>query len=214
MSTVATLDTAPPAPGSTILPAPVASGPEVFNAAEWLVTRHARTTPDKRAITALDLDRSVRTLTYGELDEAVRRFAAALVATGVRPEERLLLCMGDTPELLTAFLAGLRIGAVPVPVSTMLKPQDISALATDSRARLVALSSEFAQLGSAVGGCRDVADVVVLTEGELPAVSGARVRSWQSFLAAGADLLEQVAEPYPTVADSPAFWLYTSGTTG
>jgi benzoate-CoA ligase family protein len=185
-----------------------------FNAAEWLVTRHARATPGRRAITAIDLDGSVRTLTYADLDAAVRRFAAALVASGVRPEERLLLCMGDTPELLTAFLAGLRIGAVPVPVSTMLTPGDITALTTDSRARLVALSSEFADLGRAVGGCRSVADVVVLTDDPLPEVAGARVHDWGSFVAAGAGCAEQVAEPYPTVADSPAFWLYTSGTTG
>ena len=58
------------------------------------------------------------------------------VASGVRPEERLLLCMGDSAELLTIFLAGLHIGAVPVPVSTMLKPKDIAVLARDSRARL------------------------------------------------------------------------------
>ena len=205
---MATLDTATPAP------APVSTGPEVFNAAEWLVTRNALATPGRRAITAIDLDGSVRTLSYAALDDAVRRFAAALVAAGVRPEERLLLCMGDCPELLTAFLAGLRIGAVPVPVSTMLKPKDIAALATDSRARLVALSSEFAALGSAVGGCREVADVVVLTDGALPEVSGARVRDWVSFVAAGEDFHDHVAEPYPTVADSPAFWLYTSGTTG
>ena len=111
-----------------------------FNAAEWLVTRHALASPDRRAITAVDLDGSVRTGSYGELDRAVRRFAAGLVASGVRPEERLLLCMGDSPELLTAFLAGLWIGAVPVPVSTMLTPKDISVLATDSRARVVVLS--------------------------------------------------------------------------
>src|SRR3954447_24835311 len=212
MSTVATLDTAPPAPD---VPAPPASaGAVLFNAADWLVGRNARATPDRRAITAVDLDGSVRTLTYGELDEAVRRFAAGLVASGVRPEERLLLCMGDSPELLTAFLAGLRIGAVPVPVSTMLKPKDIAALATDSRARLVVLSSEFAELGAAVSGCRDLADVVVLTGSAVPDLPGARVRTWDAFVTAGGDFLEQVAEPYPTVADSPAFWLYTSGTTG
>jgi benzoate-CoA ligase family protein len=203
---VAAVDDAPP------VPAPAVSG-EPFNAAEWLVTRHARAIPDRRAITAIDLDGSVRTLSYAELDDAVRRFAAALVAAGVRPEERLLLCMGDSPELVTAFLAGLRIGAVPVPVSTMLKPHDIRTLAADSRARLLVLGSEFAGLAPAVSGCRDLADVV-LTDGDLPAVPGARVRSWDAFVAAGGDLLEQVAEPYPTVADSPAFWLYTSGTTG
>ena len=208
---MATVDTAPTAPA-----APVPPAPEIFNAAEWLVTRHAVATPDRRAITAIDLDGSVRTISYGELDHAVRRFAAALIASGVRPEERLILCMGDSPELLTAFLAGLRIGAVPVPVSTMLKPKDIAVLARDSRARLVALSSEFVDLAPAVGGLPDLADVVVLTDGgaALPDVEGTRVRDWDSFLTAGADILDRTAEPYPTVADSPAFWLYTSGTTG
>ncbi len=204
-----TVDTAPAAP---VLPAP-----ELFNAADWLVTRHAVATPDRRAVTAIGLDGSVRTLSYAELDHEVRRFAAALLASGVRPEERLLLCMGDTPELLTAFLAGLRIGAVPVPVSTMLTPKDIAVLARDSRARLVALSAEFSALAPAVGGLPDLADVVLLTDDAgtpLPEVEGTRVRDWDAFLTAGGDLLAQVAVPYPTIADSPAFWLYTSGTTG
>jgi benzoate-CoA ligase family protein len=212
---VATVDTAPAAPAG---PAPGADlpAPDLFNAAEWLVTRHARTTPQRRAITAIDLDGSVRTFTYGELEEAVTRLAAALIASGVRPEERLLLCMGDTPELVTAFLAGLRIGAVPVPVSTMLKPKDIAVLARDSRARLVALSSEFTDLAPAVGGLPDLTDVVVLSAAgaPLPVVAGTRVHHWADFVAAGADHLERAATPYPTVADSPAFWLYTSGTTG
>ena len=210
---MATVDSAPAAPASPPAPA----GPELFNAAEWLVTRHALATPDRRAITAIGLDGGVRTYTYGELDQEVRRFAAALIASGVRPEERLVLCMGDTPELVTAFLAGLRIGAVPVPVSTMLKPKDIAVLARDSRARLVALSSEFAELAPAVGGLPDLADVVVLGDdggGALPEVEGTRVRDWTSFVSAGTEFAEQTAAPYPTVADSPAFWLYTSGTTG
>jgi benzoate-CoA ligase family protein len=205
---VATLDTAPAAP-----PAPAPPDDE-FNAASWLVTRHALATPDRRAITAIELDGSVRTLTYGQLEDAVIRVAAALIASGVRPEERLLLCMGDTPELLTAFLAGLRVGAVPVPVSTMLKPKDIALLARDSRARMLFVSEEFAALAAAVGGLRELADVVVVTSGSLPEVDGPRVRDWEAFVTAGADFLERAAVPYPTVADSPAFWLYTSGTTG
>ncbi|WP_029431980.1 benzoate-CoA ligase family protein [Blastococcus sp. URHD0036] len=197
----------------------MAAVPELFNAAEWLVTRHARATPDRRAVVAIDRDGSVRTLTYGEFDDAVAGVAAALVASGVRPEERLLLCMGDTPELLAAFLAGLRIGAVPVPVSTMLTPVDIAAIATDSRARLVVLSAEFTGLAAGLAGQRDLADVVVMgtaADGavELPRVDDVRVRSWAGFLADGAGLRERTAQPYPTVADSPAFWLYTSGTTG
>jgi benzoate-CoA ligase family protein len=214
LSNVAILDTAPPVPPAApggLLPA---AGLVTFNAAEWLVTRHAIATPDRRAITAIDLDGTVRTLTYGQLEAEVHRFAAALVASGVRPEERLLLCLGDSPELLTAFLAGLRIGAVPVPVSTMLKPKDIALIARDSRARMLVVGAEFAALAPAVGGLPDLADVVVLTLDPLPDVAGTRVRDWDTFLSAGADRLDQVAEPYPTVPDSPAFWLYTSGTTG
>jgi benzoate-CoA ligase family protein len=205
---VATLDTAPAALPTAAPPA------DEFNAATWLVTRHAVTTPDRRAITAIDLDGSTRTLTYGQLEEDIVRFAAALIASGVRPEERLLLCMGDTPELLTAFLAGLRIGAVPVPVSTMLKPKDIALIARDSRARALVVSEEFAALAPAVGGLPGLADVVVVTPGALPEVAGPRVRNWAAFVAAGADFVEQAAVPCATIADSPAFWLYTSGTTG
>ena len=203
---MATLDTAPAAP-------PIATADE-FNAATWLVTRHAKATPDRRAITAIDLDGGTRTFTYGQLEEEIVRFAAALIASGVRPEERLLLCMGDTPELLTAFLAGLRIGAVPVPVSTMLTPKDIAVLARDSRARLLVVSEEFAALAPAVGGLTELADVVVVTSGELPEVATTQVRDWNAFVAAGADFRERAAVPYPTIADSPAFWLYTSGSTG
>jgi benzoate-CoA ligase family protein len=122
--------------------------------------------------------------------------------------------MGDCPELVTAFLAGLWIGAVPVPVSTMLKPKDIAGLASDSRARLVVLSSEFADLAPALADQQDLADVVLLTDAPLPRVAGARVSAWGDFVDAGADLLPRLEHPYPTVADSPAFWLYTSGTTG
>ena len=209
---------ASPAAGPATQPGP-AVAPDLFNAADWLVSRHARTDPGRRAITAVDLDGGVSTLTYGELDEAVTDLAAAFLASGVRPEERLLLCMGDCPELLTAFLAGLRIGAVPVPVSTMLTPKDIAVLARDSRARLLAVSREFAALAPAVGGLPGLADVVVLTDrpagaAELPEVTGTRVHDWPGFLAAGAGHREQAATPFPTVADSPAFWLYTSGTTG
>jgi benzoate-CoA ligase family protein len=211
---VAILDTAPSAQPGLPAAASTLPGQEVFNAAEWLVTRHALATPDRRAITAIDLDGSVRTFSYAELEGEVHRFAAALLASEVRPEERLLLCLGDSPELVVAFLAGLRIGAVPVPVSTMLKPKDIALLARDSRARLLVVSSEFVDLARAVGGLPGMADVVVLTPDGLPEVDGTRVRSWGTFVADGAEFVQRAATPCPTVADSPAFWLYTSGTTG
>jgi benzoate-CoA ligase family protein len=79
---------------------------------------------------------------------------------------------------------------------------------------MLVISEEFAEIAPAVGGLRELADVVVVTTGQLPEVAGTRVRTWDAYVTAGADHLERAAAPYPTVADSPAFWLYTSGTTG
>lgn len=202
-------------------PQPTSSGaasgtPEPFNAAVWLLDRNAASSPDRRALLAVGPDDEDRSITYGELQELVRRTAAALVAAGVRAEERLLLVMADTPELVAMFLAGLRIGAVPVPVNTMLTGKDLAVLAADSRAGLLAVTSEFAANAVPSASSPHLREVVVVG-GELPVEVPARVRGWDQFLADGdADAVAQdaVAQPYPTVADSPGFWLYTSGTTG
>jgi benzoate-CoA ligase family protein len=192
---------------------------EAFNAAEWLVSRHAAADPTRRAIVAVDGpvgESEPRTLSYGDLDELVTRAAAGLLAAGIRPEERLLLCMADTPELVALFVAGLKIGAVPVPVSSMMTGKDLTLVALDSRARLLAVSAEFAEAGGAAASRSPYLSEVVVCEGTLPGVAdGPRVRPWSAFLAAaGAADLDQARTPYPTVADSPGFWLYTSGTTG
>ena len=76
--------------------------PDRFNAAEYLVDRHAEC-----GHTAVVTSR--RTLSYAELAEQAHRVAAGLRELGVRPEERLLLCMSDSPGLIALFLGGLYI---------------------------------------------------------------------------------------------------------
>jgi benzoate-CoA ligase family protein len=197
---------------------------DAFNAAQWLLGRNAAATPGRVAVTAVDADGTARDLTYGELDELAWQAAGALVAAGVRAEERLLLCMADSPEVLALFLGGLYIGAVPVPVSTMVTAQDLVTLATDSRAALIAVSPEFTGAATAAAGLPSVREVVVAGEtGDLAPLlaprsgpqSGARVRTLRGFLAAaGPADLAAARDALPTLPDSPAFWLYTSGTTG
>jgi benzoate-CoA ligase family protein len=199
------------------------SADELFNAASWLLGRNAAATPDRVAVTAIGLDGSATDVTYRELDDLAWQAAAALVAAGIRAEERILLCMADSPELLALFLGGLYIGAVPVPVSTMATAADLTALAGDSRARLLAVSSEFAAAAAGAAGLPGLREVAV--DGEtidlapllVPsrARTGARVRTLRGFLAAaGPADLAAARGAAPTLADSPAFWLYTSGTTG
>src|SRR5438128_3743329 len=83
-------------------------------------------------------------LSYGQLYERVCRTAGGLRRLGLQPEQRLMMFMADSPEFVTVFLAALRIGAVPVPVSTMLHADGLVELLDDSRARLLAVTGEFA----------------------------------------------------------------------
>jgi benzoate-CoA ligase len=182
---------------------------EPFNAAAYLT---------ERRVTAGDGDRiAVRhprgTLTYAELTAEVRHVAAGLNALGVRPEERVVLCMVDDVELFTGVLAAMYVGAVAVPCSTMLTGPELARLVVDSRARILLGSREFAAtITTATADAPDLRDVVLT--GEEPAGTPPPIRSltWRELLAAGAQ--EPVERPYATWDESPALWLYTSGTTG
>ena len=167
--------------------------PELFNAADWLVDRQVRDGNGGRTAVVTP----TRSLTYEELSGEVRRVAAGLRALGVRPEERVLFCMADDIELFTGILAAFRIGAVAVPASTMLTGAELGRLVADCRSRVVLGSAEFAAVVRAA--VQEAPEVERLVLGD----------DWQQLQASGAD-----GTTYPTWPDSPALWLYTSGTTG
>ena len=116
--------------------------PEVFNASGYLVDRQvAAGLGEPTAVIA-----PTRSMTYAELADEVARTAGALTALGVRPEERVMLRMLDGASMLAGILGAMWLGAVAVPVSTMLTGAELVSLLTDSRAH--------AQLGVLPAGYR------------------------------------------------------------
>lgn len=186
--------------------------PEVFNASSYLVDRQvAAGLGDRTAVIG-----TARSLSYAELADEVARTAGALSALGVRPEERVMLLMLDGPSMLAGILGAMRIGAVAVPVSTMLTGAELGGLLADSRARVLLLSAELAaDAAEAVSVSPEVTHVVVDGSaggdgsGFTSPRDGVEVLSWADFRT-GADAVPE----HPTWEDSPALWLYTSGTTG
>ena len=178
---------------------------EPFNAAAYLSDR--RVDAGDGARPAFHHPRG--TTTYGELAQEVRRVAAGLVALGVRPEERVLLAMTDDVELAVGILATMYVGAVAVPASTMLTGPELRTLVVDSRARALLGSAEFAgSVTVAAAGAPDLRHLV-LTGDTAPDVPGVACATW--------DVLRTeppLRAPYATWDESPALWLYTSGTTG
>ncbi|MFL6053949.1 MAG: benzoate-CoA ligase family protein, partial [Actinoallomurus sp.] len=175
-----------------------------FNACVHLLDRHIEKGDGDR----LALAGAAGDLTYTQLHDRVRRTAAGLRAIGLLPEQRLLMFMADSPDFVTVFLAALRIGAIPVPVSTMLHADGLAELLRDSRARLLAVTADFADI--AAKAVTDAPELTGVLTGDGASISaGVPVHALADLAGAEPD-----GEPHATTADTPAFWLYTSGTTG
>jgi benzoate-CoA ligase len=106
--------------------------PRAFNAAEYFVDRHLREGRGGRiAIECAD-----QRVTYSQLSDRVNRLGNALRDTlKVRMEERVLLLLPDIPEFAYCFFAAIKIGAVPVPVNTLLRPMTMNSAERYARPR-------------------------------------------------------------------------------
>ena len=176
----------------------------VLNAAAWFVDRHiVEGRADSIAIECGD-----RRLTYRTLQEQVNRAGTALRnQLEVRPEERVVLLMLDVPEMIVAFFGAIKIGAVPVPLNTRWTAAEYEYVLKDSAARVIILSDTLqAEPIKAIRACPSVRHVVV-AGGDVDDVRTIRL---EKLMAESSPVLE--AEP--TSRDAPAFWLYSSGTTG
>ncbi len=175
--------------------------PERLNAAVLFVDAHVA--EGRGAETAILCGR--RTLTYDDLFEGVNRMGNALTGLGVRMEERVAILMPDTPEWVFAFFGAMKIGAVSVPMNTMLSPKDYEYLLNDSRARVLIVD---ASLLDTITEIR--ANLTYLEHVLVAGEEDTGHRSLQSVMqSASPALLASV-----TSKDDSAFWLYSSGTTG
>jgi benzoate-CoA ligase family protein len=181
---------------------------EAFNACEYLLDRRVKAGDGGRlAVTGVGGE-----LTYAELLDRVQRAAAVLRQLGLEPEQRLLMFTADGPSFVVLYLAAMRIGAIPVPVSTMMRAAGLTELLVDSRARLLAITPEFGEIAaSAVADAPELRGIVEAGGAAFTVrPAGLPVHDLEELIATAAP----EASIYPTTADSPAFWLYTSGTTG
>ena len=144
-------------------------------------------------------------VTYGELARRINRFGHALKELGVKQEDRVLLVLNDTPSFPTAFFAAMRIGAVPIPVNTLLGADDYRFFAEDSRARIVVTDLEHHEKVREALEVHKETVKLILTNGR---AEGTLVL--EDLLESGEDELS----PAGTHKDDAAFWLYTSGSTG
>ncbi len=175
--------------------------PELFNVADYLLARHVREGNGERTA----LITAAGSMTFNGLNDLVNRAGNALSALGVAREQRVVLLLHDGPAFYAAFLGAIRIGAVPIPINTLLRQGDYQFILNDSRA-VVAIVSEPL-----------IAEILPITH-LLPClkhliVSGGTLSGHPSFEAL-IDVAPPALDAAPTHRDEPAFWLYSSGSTG
>jgi len=175
--------------------------PRFFNAATWFVDRHVHEGRAGR----LAVRSEGRALTYGDVYAGTNRFGNALRRLGVRMEERVLLLLRDGPGFVYAFWGAIKVGAVPIPTNTLLKPRDYEYMLNDSRAVVAIVSDD---LAPAVEEIRP--QLRYLTHLVVAGQAGPGQLALGELLAGEPDTLT----PAETTKDDVVFWLYTSGTTG
>ena len=171
--------------------------PRQFNFPRDVVEAIATENPDQRALAFVDRTNVVRRLTFAELAIASAHWANLLRDVGVERGDRVLVLVGKTPDWHGILLGALRLGAVTIPCSEMLRAKDLAFRARHSGARLVIADR----------ASESEAEAMLVGLGNPPLVI---------YLDEARSHLHDYPPRAPfadTSADEPAFILYTSGTT-
>jgi long-chain acyl-CoA synthetase len=169
-----------------------------------LLSRHARYRPDKTAL-VFENER----YTYREYNQNVNRLANALLDMGIRKGDKIATLLPNCLELLEIYWAVAKIGAVVVPLSTLLLGKGLKSLLHDSDSVMVITYSGFVDTLEGIRGDLHAIppERFVLTDSS----DTAGYQSYHALKAGGSDLDPKGIE----IRDGDIFnIIYSSGTTG
>src|SRR5207237_4726665 len=147
-----------------------------------------------------------RGISYADLAASVDRCANGLAGLGVEIEHRVVLALNDSPAFAAAFWGTTKLGAVAVPVNTLMTPAEYEFLLTDSRARVAIVEAPVAgRLLAVRHRCQSLRAIIVVGGPALPGT-----HDFDELLAAA----KPTCAPARTPAEDICYWGYTSGSTG
>ncbi len=155
---------------------------------------------DSPALLIVEEDGAQRTRTFAELARRSNQTANFLRAVGVKRGDRVLVMLGNQPELWEVLLAGMKLGAVLVPSTPLLATEDLrDRLERGNVRHLIAAAGLTSKFDSLTGAYTRIS-------------AGGASKGWHSLenSAASSDLFARDGE---TQADDPFLLYFTSGTT-
>lgn len=151
-------------------------------------------------------------ISFAQLSRRTNQFAQVLRNAGIESGDRVLIRLPNSLDYPTAFLGAMKLGAVSVPTSTLLTVEEVVYLAKDSAAEVLVVDKRFwQQLKTEISDCEKIKLVLLSGQGDVDNdVVGITVLD----LANSVDQIDTWLPPKQTLADDPAYLVYTSGTTG
>ena len=170
--------------------------------------RSAERLPEKTALVA----GSVR-VTYRELDSRANNVARALIESGVRYGDRVVILLDNSTEAVISIFAALKAGGVFVPINPTMKAEKLNFILNNCRATaLIAQASKLNVVQEATNETTHLESILLV--GETPSKTGFRrdikIVKWEDI---PQDDKAQ-SPPIETIDIDLAALIYTSGTTG
>jgi acyl-CoA synthetase (AMP-forming)/AMP-acid ligase II len=169
-----------------------------------IFSRHARFRADHTALAFED-----RRWTHREFNQQINRAAHAMLSLGIKKGAKVATILPNCPELLEMYWASAKIGAVVVPMSTLLMESALKTLLNDSDTELVVTIAAFAKRMDALRPAlpKIPADRFLLIDGE----PQRGFQDYHALKAAAAD-----TEPQGIMVSGEDLFdiVYSSGTTG
>ncbi len=186
--------------------------PEFLNIGSACTDDHLATEVADRTAMIVENDASgTTTATYRQLSTRSNQFAQVLRKHGVVPSDRVLVRLPNSLEYPIAFFGTMKVGAIAVPTSTLLTPEEVIYLIKDSGAKVLVLDkASWSQVAETMTDRGQVELVLTTGEGRATVMDGVSVMDLKTAL----NGVTSFSAPHATRANDPAYLVYTSGTTG
>jgi 4-hydroxybenzoate-CoA ligase len=175
------------------------------NAAYYFIDRHLNSTIEnkKAFVEAIPNGRSI---SYKDLSIETNKIIDLLAKYNIRREERVLMLVLDQIEFPVIFWGCLKAGVIPVPVNTLLSKDIINSILNDCRAKTIFISEEIQNLIPNPSEIDNPIENIFLISKDN------NIKEFKHFKSEMDLCVPQ--EPLIILKDEPAFWLYSSGSTG
>ena len=180
--------------------------PEFYNFGFDVVDRWAE---DRTKLALISVDptgQQIQQHTFWDLKIQSSRFANVLRGLGVEKGDRVLVMLPRVPQWYVVLLGLIKIGAVPMPTTTLCTPRDIEYRVNQAEATLAITDEEnAAKLEEAAGNCPSLKSLMSIDSSK---------RGWVDYEAAMAQASSRLEDVGLTRSDDPLLIYFTSGTVG